>query len=81
MAHPKLADVLITPVGLPVLAELNRRGYSLDSPPLDEVFDQVLAEVRAGPAAETVFAMSARRSGGSWRGRPRPRVLRRTEII
>ena len=65
MAHPKLTDVLITPLGLAVFEELNRRGYSLDNPPSDELFAEVLAEMKARPAAETALATAVRRFGGS----------------
>ena len=65
MAHPRFAEVLITPLGLAVLPELNRRGYSLDNPPPDEVVDQVLTEMKARPAAEAALATAVRRFGGS----------------
>ena len=65
MAHPRFAEVLIAPLGLAVLAELNRRGYSLDNPPPYEVFDEVMAEVKARPAAEAALATAVRRFGGS----------------
>jgi hypothetical protein len=54
-----------TPLGLAILAELNRRGYSLDHPPTDEVFDAVAAELKAQPVAEQELARAVRRFGGS----------------
>jgi len=38
-------DVAVTPLGLAILDELNRRGYSLDNPPTAEVFAAVAAEL------------------------------------
>ena len=58
-------DVAISPLGLAIFDELNRRGYSLDNPPTDEVFDAVAAELKARPAAERELARAVRRFGGS----------------
>jgi hypothetical protein len=40
-------DVAISPLGLALLDELNRRGYSLDNASTDEVFDAVATELMA----------------------------------
>ena len=58
-------DVLLTPLSLAVLAELDRRGYSLEHPAPDEVFDAVVAELRARPLAEAILAGAVKRFGGS----------------
>jgi hypothetical protein len=58
-------DVLLTPLGLAVLAELDRRGYSLEHPAPDDVFDAIVAELRARPFAEATLAHAVRRFGGS----------------
>ena len=57
-------DVAATPLGLAILDELNRRGYSLDNLPSDEVFEAVAAELKARPAAEQELAKAVRRFGG-----------------
>jgi hypothetical protein len=61
----RIEDAAVTPLGLAVLAELNRRGYSLDNPPPDDVFDAVAAELRERPVAEQELARVVRRFGGS----------------
>jgi hypothetical protein len=43
-------DVALSPLGLALLDELNRRAYSLDNPPTDEVFDAVPSELKASSA-------------------------------
>jgi len=53
------------PSGSRSSTRLNRRGYSLDNPPTDEVFDAVAAELKARPAAERELARAVRRFGGS----------------
>ena len=57
--------MLLSPLGLAVLAELSRRGYSLEHPAPDDVFDAVVAELRARPLAEAVLAGAVKRFGGS----------------
>ena len=41
-------------LGLPILDELNRRGYSLDNPPSDAVFDAVAAELKGTARGGTI---------------------------
>ncbi len=60
-----LDDVALTPLGLAILDELNRRGYSPENPPTDEVFDAVAAELRSRAPAEQELARVVRRFGGS----------------
>jgi hypothetical protein len=59
-----LDDLAVSPLGLALLEELNRRGYSPDTPPTDEVFDAVAAELKARSAAERELAKAVRRFGG-----------------
>src|SRR5579864_4977694 len=59
---PAFDDVAISPLGLAILDELNRRGYSLDNPPTDEVFDAVAAELKRDPPQS---GNSPERSAGS----------------
>jgi hypothetical protein len=57
-------DVAISPLGLAILDELNRRGCSTTRRRM-EVFDAVAAELKARPAAERELARAVRRFGGN----------------